>query len=163
MAGSRRHLPELGRRGEGWVAVQGVLVAAILLSALVGLGWPKQLEVAAYVVGTVLLALGVLLLVAGGLRLGASLTPLPAPRAGKELTTTGVYGLARHPMYGGGILFALGWSTVFGSVAGLVLTALLVLFVELKSRREEQWLAERHPGYAAYRRRTPRRFIPFVY
>jgi protein-S-isoprenylcysteine O-methyltransferase Ste14 len=136
---------------------------AILLSALVGLGWSSSLAPAAYAVGALLLVLGSLLLVAGALRLGASLTPLPAPRTGQELTTTGIYGLARHPMYGGGLLFALGWSTVFGSVLGLVLTAVLVAFVELKSRREEQWLAERHPGYADYRRRTRRRFIPYVY
>jgi protein-S-isoprenylcysteine O-methyltransferase Ste14 len=158
-----RHLPELGARGQGWVAIQAVLVAAILLSALVRLGWSKPLAPVAYAVGGVLLALGVLLLVAGALRLGPALTPLPAPREGQGLTTTGIYGLARHPIYGGGILFALGWSIVFGSVAGLVLTAVLVVFVELKSRREELWLAERHPDYAEYRRRTPRRFIPFVY
>ena len=140
-----------------------MLIAAILLSALVGLGWSATLAPVAYAVGGVLLALGVVLLVAGALRLGPALTPLPAPREGQGLTTTGIYGLARHPMYGGGILFALGWSIVFGSVAGLVLAAVLVVFVELKSRREEQWLAERHPDYADYRTRTPRRFIPFVY
>ena len=145
------------------MAVQGVLMAAILLSALVGLGWPDELVVAAYAVGAVLLLLGSLLLVAGGLRLGPSLTPMPKPRAGQELTTTGIYGLARHPMYGGGLLFALGWSTVFGSVVGLVLTVMLVPFIELKSRREEQWLVERYPDYADYRRRTPRRFIPYLY
>jgi protein-S-isoprenylcysteine O-methyltransferase Ste14 len=158
-----RHLPELGARGWGWVAIQAGLMVAILLSALVGLGWPASLAPVAYAVGALLLVLGSLLLVAGALRLGASLTPLPAPRTGQELTTTGIYGLARHPMYGGGLLFALGWSTVFGSVVGLVLTAVLVLFVELKSRREEQWLAERYPGYADYRQRTRRRFIPYVY
>jgi protein-S-isoprenylcysteine O-methyltransferase Ste14 len=158
-----RQLPELGARGWGWVAIQAVLMFAILLSALVGLGWPANLAVAAYAVGVLLLVLGCVLLAAGALRLGASLTPLPAPRAGQELTTTGIYGLARHPMYGGGLLFALGWSTVFGSVVGLLLTGVLVVFIELKSRREELWLAERYPGYADYRRRTPRRFIPFVY
>ena len=158
-----RHLPELGARGQGWVAIQAVLIAAIVLSALVGLGWSATLAPVAYAVGGVLLGLGVVLLVAGALRLGPALTPLPAPREGQGLTTTGIYGLVRHPIYGGGILFALGWSIVFGSVVGLVLTAVLVVFVELKSRREEQWLAERHPDYAEYRRRTPRRFIPFVY
>ncbi|MGZ4115675.1 MAG: methyltransferase family protein [Actinomycetota bacterium] len=158
-----RHLPELGTRGWGWVAIQGALMVAILLSALVGLGWPANLAPAAYAVGGLLLVLGSLLLVAGGLRLGPSLTPLPAPRTGQELTTTGIYGLVRHPMYGGGLVFALGWSIVFGSVVGLVLTAVLVVFVELKSRREEQWLAQRYPDYADYRRRTPRRFIPYVY
>jgi protein-S-isoprenylcysteine O-methyltransferase Ste14 len=158
-----RQLPELGTRGWGWVAIQAVLMVAILLSALVGLGWPANLAPVAYAVGALLIVLGSLLLVAGALRLGASLTPLPAPRTGQELTTTGIYGLARHPMYGGGLLFALGWSTVFGSVVGLLLTAVLVVFVELKSRREEQWLTERHPDYADYRRRTRRRFIPYVY
>ncbi len=158
-----RHLPELGARGQGWVAIQAVLIAAIVLSALVGLGWSKTLAPVAYAVGGVLLGLGVLLLVAGTLRLGPALTPLPAPREGQELTTTGIYGLVRHPIYGGGILFALGWSIVFGSVVGFVLTAVLVVFVELKSRREEQWLAERHPDYADYRLQTRRRFIPFVY
>ncbi|HVM56130.1 MAG TPA: isoprenylcysteine carboxylmethyltransferase family protein [Gaiellaceae bacterium] len=156
-------LPELGARGWGWVAIQAALIVAILISARAGLGWPERLETAAYVVGGVLMALGSLLLVAGGLRLGASLTPLPKPHEGNRLTTTGVYALARHPMYGGGLLFALGWSIAFASVAGAVLWLVLVAFVELKSRREEQWLAERHPDYAEYRQRTPRRFIPFVY
>ena len=158
-----KQLPQLGARGWGWVAIQALLMVAILLSALVGRGWPDELAVTAYAVGALLLLLGSLLLVAGGLRLGPSLTPMPKPRAGQELTTTGIYGLTRHPMYGGGLLFALGWSIVFGSVVGLVLTAVLVLFIELKSRREELWLAEHYPGYADYRRRTPRRFIPYLY
>jgi protein-S-isoprenylcysteine O-methyltransferase Ste14 len=108
-------MPQLGRRGGGWAILQGLLISAVLLSALVGLGWPGGLEIAASIVGGLLAALGVLLLVGGALQLGSSLTPLPAPRAGGELTTTGLYGRARHPMYGGGILFALGWSTIFAS------------------------------------------------
>jgi len=158
-----KQLPELGRRGEGWVAIQALLMLAILLSAGAGLGRTGALAAAAYAVGAVLMLLGALLLVAGGLQLGASLTPLPAPRGGRSLTTTGVYGLARHPMYGGGLLFALGWSIAWATPLGLALTIVLVAFVELKSRREEQWLAERHPGYADYRRATRRRFIPYVY
>ncbi len=46
----------------------------------------------------------------------------------------------------------------------LVLAAFLALFgfFDLKSRREEAWLAERFPGYADYRART-KRFIPWAY
>lgn len=162
--GGRRHsLPRLGRRGGGWVAAQVVLLALIFLSALVGLNWPAWFEPVAYAVGALLLALGVAVLAAGGIGLGSALTPFPTPRPGGELQTTGVYGLVRHPMYGGGILIALGWSTVFATVAGLVLTAVLALFAALKARREELWLEESHPGYAEYRRRTPRKFIPFVW
>jgi protein-S-isoprenylcysteine O-methyltransferase Ste14 len=156
-------LPELGRRGEGWVIAQVVLMLAILLSALVGLGWPDSLELAASVVGGVLLAAGGLLVVVGALQLGSSLTPLPAPRSGQPVRERGLYARVRHPMYGGGIVFALGWSTVFASVVGVALTVLAAVFLELKARREEQWLVERLPGYADYRRRVRRKFIPFLY
>jgi protein-S-isoprenylcysteine O-methyltransferase Ste14 len=156
-------LPQLGSRGGGWAILQGLLIAAVLLSALLGLGWPDGLELAASIVGGLFMALGALLLVVGALQLGSSLTPLPAPRAGQELSTSGLYGRARHPMYGGGILIALGWSTIFGSPVGLVLTVLLALFLELKARREEIWLLDRYPAYAEYRERTPRKFIPFLY
>jgi protein-S-isoprenylcysteine O-methyltransferase Ste14 len=156
-------LPELGARGEGWVAAQFVLLAAIALSALVGLGWSGSLEIVAVVVGIALMALGGILVVLGGVQLGSSLTPFPAPRAGGELSATGVYAYTRHPMYGGGILIALGWSIVFGSVVGLVLTLLLAVFFELKARREEAWLVNHYPAYAAYRDRTRRKLLPWIY
>jgi protein-S-isoprenylcysteine O-methyltransferase Ste14 len=156
-------LPELGARGGGWVAAQFVLLAVIALSALVGVGWSGSLEVVAIVVGIALMAVGLLLVVLGGVQLGSSLTPFPAPRPGGELSATGVYGLARHPMYGGAILIALGWSIVFGSVVGLVLTVLLAVFFELKARREEAWLVDHYPAYSAYRDRTPRKLLPWVY
>ena len=156
-------LPALGRRGEGWVAGQLLLIAAVFFSALAGRGWSGSGAAAEYAVGGTLLALGLLLLAAGGLRLGASLTPLPVPRSGGALKASGPYTLVRHPMYGGGILFALGWTIVFGSIAGLGCTLALAVFLDLKSRREELWLTEQYDGYEAYRQRTPRRLLPFVY
>jgi protein-S-isoprenylcysteine O-methyltransferase Ste14 len=156
-------LPALGRRGGGWVVVQVVLIAAVLLSALVGLGWRGRWEIPAYAVGALLIALGTGLLVAGAVALGPSLTPFPAPRGSEGVASGGVYAHARHPMYGGGLLIALGWSAIFASVAGLALTVVLALFVELKSRREEHWLDAHYPGYADYRRAVRRRFIPWLY
>jgi protein-S-isoprenylcysteine O-methyltransferase Ste14 len=156
-------IPELGARGGGWVAAQFVLLAGIAASALVGLDWPHELGWIAYAVGGCLIALGLLLVLAGGVQLGASLTPFPAPRPGRELETAGLYRRVRHPMYGGGILVAVGWSIVFATVVGAVLSVVLVLFFELKARREEAWLLQHYPGYAGYLQRTPRRFVPFVY
>jgi protein-S-isoprenylcysteine O-methyltransferase Ste14 len=158
-------LPALGRRGGGWVAAQLVLIAAILVSALAGGSWPASLEPVAVAVGALLLALGSGLLGAGvvGLARSSAVTPFPAPREATSLQTTGVYRLVRHPLYGGGILIALGWSTVFATVVGLVLTAVLALFADLKSRREELWLDERFPEYADYRRSVRRRLVPFVW
>lgn len=158
-----RHLPALGARGGGWVAIQVALLAAILLSALVGLGWPEVWAVVAYVVGSGSIAAGAALLVAGGVGLGSALTPFPAPRQGGELRTTGAYRLVRHPMYGGGILLALGWSIVFATPLGLALTALLALFADLKARREELWLEDDFAEYPDYARATKHRLIPFLW
>jgi protein-S-isoprenylcysteine O-methyltransferase Ste14 len=138
-------------------------MAAVFLSALLGRSWPGGYAVAAYAVGATLLALGLLFLAAAGIQLGSSLTPFPAPRGGEELTTTGAYGLARHPMYGGGILIALGWTIIFATVVGLAFTVVLTLFLDLKARREEAWLRERLPGYEDYQRQTPHKLRPFIY
>lgn len=140
-----------------------MLIAGVLLSALIGRGWSGSYAFVAYAVGGTLVALGLLLLGLAALQLGTALTPFPAPRAGQGLTTTGAFALARHPMYGGGILIALGWSIVFATVAGLVLTVVLAIFADLKARREEVWLIQSFDEYAAYREQTPRRLIPWVY
>ena len=156
-------LPALGRRGEGWVVGQLLLMAAVFLSALLGRSWSGGYAVAALAIGGVLFALGLGLLAWAGLRLGSSLTPFPAPRTDQTVKTAGPYALVRHPMYGGGILIALGWSIIFATVAGLVLTLVLALFLDLKARREEAWLSERLDGYTDYRRRTRRKLLPFLY
>ena len=115
-------LPALGRRGEGWVAGQVLLMAAVFLSPLLGRSWTGGAATAALAIGAVLFVLGLLMLGWAGLRLGSSLTPFPAPRTDQTVKTAGPYALVRHPMYGGGILVALGWSTIFATIVGLVLT-----------------------------------------
>ncbi len=112
---------------------------------------------------------GVLAIVAGGVLavrgvrdLRTSLSPFPRPIAGAPLVESGAYRLIRHPIYSGLVLSAIGWGLVTGSIPALVLAGLLFLLFAGKSRREEAWLIEAHPGYAAYRRRT-KRLIPWIY
>ena len=62
-------------------------------------------------------------------------------------------------MYGGTIVLFTGFSLVSSPLA-LVATAALAVFLDLKSRREEEWLVERHPGYDDYRRTTRWKFVP---
>jgi len=111
--------------------------------------------------GGVLVAAGGLLALAGIAALGRSLTPLPEPRGGGELVEHGPYRLVRHPIYGGGLLAATGWS-LRRSPAALAPTALLAALWTAKARREEELLVARFPGYADYRRRTPHRFVPWL-
>jgi len=140
-----------------------VLLATVGLSALTGVGWSDALEPIAYAVGALLIVLGLGLLLAGGIGLGSALTPFPAPRNEGDLRTDGVYRLVRHPMYGGGVLIALGWSIIFATPLGLAMAGLLALFADLKSRREEVWLEQEYADYSEYRRRTTHRLVPFIW
>lgn len=105
---------------------------------------------------------GGVLLFAGLVRLGRGLTPLPYPRDGAELIQTGPYALVRHPMYGGGLALAAGWALYVRGWLTLGYVLALFVFLDVKSRREEKWLAEKFPTYAAYQRRV-RRLVPFLY
>ncbi|MEO6207338.1 MAG: isoprenylcysteine carboxylmethyltransferase family protein [Candidatus Limnocylindrales bacterium] len=155
-------LPSLGPRGEGWVVIQVVFLAAIGAAGWwLAPDWSGPMRVGATFAGIMALLGGAILVVKGLVDLGGALTPLPHPRDDAELVETGVYALARHPIYGGLILGAVGWSLVRASLAGIVVSALLLVFFTLKSSREEAWLIEQFPGYSAYRTRT-RRFIPWV-
>ena len=155
------HLPALGPRGEGWVAIQVVLLVAIAAAGLLGPAWSGAVRVVSSVVGLGLVIAGLVLAVRGMVDLRDALTPLPYPRDGAELVETGVYARARHPIYGGLIVGAFGWGWLTASVVALGLAVALLAFFEAKSRREEVWLVERFPGYPAYRART-RRLIPWI-
>ncbi len=154
----RSRVPELGARGEGWVALQFVTLAAIAGCTFVGVG---QTVVELEAAGLVVCAGGLALLGLGIEALGKSLTPFPRPHAEAELRRRGIYRLVRHPIYGGVLLVAAGWS-VAEAPLGLAPTALLAVVFALKSRREEAWLLERYPDYAGYRASTPHRFLPWL-
>lgn len=155
-----------GRRGEWYVAAQVVLLALVALGPRAPAGWapwgPPGLRHAWRVAGAFLMLAGALLFVWGNLSLGKALTPLPYPKDGAALVESGPYALVRHPIYGGILLLALGWALVVHGWLTLAFAALLGVLFDVKARREERWLEERHPSYAAYRRRV-RKLIPFVY
>jgi protein-S-isoprenylcysteine O-methyltransferase Ste14 len=157
-----RRLPDLGPRGEGWFLIQVLLFAAIALAGGLGPAWGGVARVAGMAMGAGLIVCGGLLSVRGLLDLRANLTPFPKPLPGARLVETGSYRLARHPIYGGLILGAFGWGLATASPVVLALAAVLAVFFDLKSRREELWLAEQFDGYDAYRART-RRLLPWLY
>lgn len=155
-------VPDLGPRGEGWVALQTVALGAALVAGLLGPGWPGPAATLRSVSGLALAGAGGALALAGIRRLGAALSPFPRPVEGSALREDGVYRRVRHPIYGGLLLIALGWS-LLGSPAALVPTAVLAVVLEGKRRREEAWLAAHDPAYPGYRKRAPRRFVPYVW
>ena len=100
--------------------------------------------------------------VGGGAGLGKQLTPFPRPIDDGNLRQDGVYGLVRHPMYGGALLLMLGWALLSSPLALVPLVA-AAAFLDAKRRREEAWLNGEFAGYADYRRTVRRQFIPFVW
>ena len=158
-------LPDLGPRGEGWVAGQLALLGLLLVAGLPGLGAAFPHDVIGwlrFLGGLVGIAAGGWLLLRGFVDLGESLTPMPRPRADARLIETGVYGRLRHPIYAGLMIGGLGWAGLTASVPALLVGLMLAVFLDAKARREEAWLLEQYPGYADYRRRS-KRFLPGIY
>jgi protein-S-isoprenylcysteine O-methyltransferase Ste14 len=157
-----RRLPELGHRGEGWFLAQLVLFAAIALAGTLGPAWSGAPRAASLVLGMLLAGAGGLLAFRGVVDLHDNLTPFPRPLPDGHLVDRGAYGLVRHPIYGGLIVGAFGWGLATASPPAILGAAVLIGFFDMKSRREEIWLAERYDGYPAYRART-RRLLPWLY
>ncbi len=108
------------------------------------------------------MALGLLIAVSAAIGLGRALTPLPKPNDTGKLVASGVYRWVRHPIYTGALLISVGWAFYTEGLVTLGSVLVLAIFFDIKSRREEQWLLEKYPEYATYRKNTYR-LIPFIY
>ena len=157
-------LPSLGPRGEGWLAIQIVLMAAVFIAcfgAARGSLPAVRLPYGA-LVGAALFVAGLIIVALARVQLGGAWTALPRPVASGQLAEHGIYGIVRNPIYDAVILFGIGGSLATGSIAGLILTIVLAAFLVLKVHREEAWLREQYAGYDDYARRV-KRFIPAIY
>jgi protein-S-isoprenylcysteine O-methyltransferase Ste14 len=144
-------------RGELFVIVQFVLLGLIFwLPAFPTFAFPASM------IGTVLKNVGLALVIWAGLNLGRNLTPLPKPKQDAQLVTSGLFAWMRHPIYTALMLLTFGSSLERGHLIALILSACLAILLEFKSRREEAWLLEQFPDYAAYRFRV-KKFFPGLY
>ena len=154
--------PSLGSHGQGWVALQFVLLGVALLVGLLDLsGWSEGVREGLRYLGVLVVSGGVVLAVYAVLGLGSSLTALPAPVPHGQLRTHGVYGVVRHPIYSALLLVVLGWALMTSPWVLLVLLALAVV-LDLKRQVEEQWLADAYPEYPEYRMRVRWALVPYL-
>lgn len=154
-----------GKRGEWYVVIQAVLFTLVAFGprTLPGVPpWPEATRWPALLSGGTLALAGALLAFFGAFSLGRNLTPLPHPKDDATLVESGAYRLVRHPIYAGIILMSYGWALLARSWLTLAYATVVLLFLDLKSRREERWLKEKFPGYAQYSKRV-RKLIPFIY
>jgi protein-S-isoprenylcysteine O-methyltransferase Ste14 len=161
-AGAAWVLPELGPRGEGWVALQVVLLAAMVAAGIRGRRWPASTRALRLLAAGPTALAGAYLFAGGAGGLGRQLTPFPKPVQQASLRRDGAFGLVRHPIYGGVLLLALAWSLA-SSPAVLAPWGAAAVFLDAKRRREEAWLSEEHPEYEAYRQEVRHSLVPFVW
>lgn len=145
-----------GERGEWWVIGQFVLLGVLLVVPRVGPKWPRWSVWVGRGAGVASLAGGGVLAAGAFRNLGKNLTPLPKPKDDSELVREGLYGVVRHPIYSGLLLLAYGVALVTGSTSRVAVATALLVLLNAKASREEGWLLERYPDYAAYRREVPK-------
>lgn len=107
------------------------------------------------ILGTVVIAVGLVLLFAGFRGLGKSLTANPVPNQDGVLVTTGVYGIVRHPIYLGLLIITFGLVVSSGVWAQIVVWLALAVLLVYKMRWEEVLLTAKYKGYAEYMAKVP--------
>jgi protein-S-isoprenylcysteine O-methyltransferase Ste14 len=152
-------IPNLGDKGQGWVLLQAMIMAAIPVVGNLAPRWPEPFLVPLIVMGAVIVLAGWGLLAIGIRGLGDTFAVFPAPGDDADLVTSGVYSRARHPIFGGWILMGLGFGLA-GSAWSLALVPVLALVLYGKTVAEERLLEQRYPQYEDYRARVTRRFFP---
>jgi methanethiol S-methyltransferase len=152
-------------------------VASLLFIAVCTLWQPVpgmlyQLDGAARVIAWSLQALGIMLTVRAsnaldildlsGVRQLQRATGSVAQKRQPMLTTRGLYGFVRHPLYFAWALFVFATPAMTGTRAAfaIISTAYLMLAIPWEERG---LVATFGPEYEAYRQRVRTRMIPFVY
>jgi protein-S-isoprenylcysteine O-methyltransferase Ste14 len=147
------------------------LVAGIVIVGLVAAGrllhvssqlrlWQTPLTVG--VVTDCIVVAGVAFSVWARITLGRNWSAEVTFKQDHELIESGPYALARHPIYTGLIVMALGTAINYGRVIGFGLLVSLCGGLWWKARQEERIMSRHFPDdYAEYKTRV-RAIIPFV-
>jgi len=138
------------QKGKRLVFLQFALIIVLAI-------FPDSKTVAPWlnIAGTVLIAIGLVLLFAGFRGLGKSLTANPVPNEDGVLVTKGIYSIVRHPIYLGLLIITLGLVVSSGVWAQIIVWVALVVLLVYKMRWEEVLLSAKYKGYAEYMTKVP--------
>jgi protein-S-isoprenylcysteine O-methyltransferase Ste14 len=124
-------------------------------------GW-SPVPAALTVVGDALVAIGLglaMLAVIQNSYAAANVTV----EAGQQVSTTGLYGVVRHPIYLGALIMLIGIPLALGSWWGLLVLLPSVPLLVVRTLDEEQMLTHELGGYRAYTHKVRYRLVPYVW
>ena len=119
----------------------------------------RELSVGGEIAATTLMLLGAALAVYALTQLGRSFSVMAEAR---QLVTSGVYRIVRHPLYVAEEIAVIGLVIQFLSYQTLLLVAVHAGFQLRRMRNEEAILISSFPEYGAYKEKTAR-LIPGIY
>jgi len=125
------------------------------------LGW-SDVPLAAVVLGNVLATIGLgisILVVQQNSYAAANITV----ESEQSVTSTGLYGVVRHPMYLGAMITIAGIPLALGSYWGLVLLVPALLVFAFRIIDEEKMLRQELNGYSEYAENVHSRLVPLVW
>lgn len=79
------------------------------------------------------------------------------------ITSKGLYGLVRHPMYLGDLIYYLGLALLWPSALSLLLYGLAAVALVLQSREEDRWCAAKFASAHGHWRKISKLLIPGIY
>lgn len=150
--------------GAGFVVVQAILLGLLFFGPVrlnAGEAYGVQSALLQWL-GYAVFVIGSSIAILAAFQLGKNLTPLPKPKDNAELVQAGLYRWVRHPIYFGVIVLALGWGLIQQTLLVWIYVLVLMVFFDIKSRKEEQWLCERFSEYPKYQGRV-RKLVPWIY
>jgi protein-S-isoprenylcysteine O-methyltransferase Ste14 len=146
-----------------WDRVVLVIALLLFLGWLAAMGhWHGSLPAVLQGAGA-LLILACFVIVQRTFRENAFTAPVVKIQEAQQVVSTGPYGVVRHPMYAGILLFFIGTPLLLSSWIGLCWAPVFAALLMVRAVLEERTLAEGLPGYREYAARVPYRLIPFVW
>jgi protein-S-isoprenylcysteine O-methyltransferase Ste14 len=112
--------------------------------------------------GGLLAAAGIAIRVLGHLQLAGAFSPYVEKSENQTLVQSGMYAKVRHPMYVGTILLFVGMPLIVAAKWAWLFSALGLLGLIFRIRKEEAFLIRELPGYREYTQQTWR-LVPHIY
>lgn len=136
---------------------------AMIAAAIVQhVSFDTQPPVAAIIAGCLLTTVGIIVRVRGHLALDGAFSQYVETAPDHRLVQSGMYAKIRHPMYVGTILLLLGMPLVLAATWAWIVSALGLVGIVIRIRKEEAFLIRELSGYQEYTNRTWR-LLPYIY